>query len=82
MTTLKLGLFGEDIARRYLIKQGYKILERNVRCKYGEIDIITLKNMKLIFFEVKTRRTERYGYPEEEVNYKILKNIKNQYIFF
>ncbi len=63
-----LGRRGEMAAERYLRRQGYKILERNYRCKIGEIDLIAQKDGRLIFIEVKTRRSSHYGLPEESVH--------------
>ncbi len=63
-----LGAAGEDRAAAYLARQGYKILERNVRAPYGEIDIIALDRGELVFVEVKTRTSDRYGAPELAVN--------------
>ncbi len=53
----KLGPFGERLAIRYLIKNGYWICKANWRTRIGEIDIIAGKNRVLYFFEVKTRRS-------------------------
>ena len=47
---------------------GYAILERNFRCRYGEIDLIAEQAQDLVFVEVKTRRGTAYGLPEEAVN--------------
>lgn len=52
---------GEDIAAKYLKKKEYKIIERNFRKGYGEIDIIAVKDDILVFIEVKTRTTPLYG---------------------
>jgi len=71
----KLGDIGEKIARGYLKKQGYHILEQNYQKPWGEIDIIAQKNKELIFIEVKTRTVSkgqslRYSpYPEENVGF-------------
>ena len=62
-----LGSRGEDYACRYLLGQGYAIVQRNFRCRMGEIDIIASKNNILCFIEVKTRASVRYGRPVEAV---------------
>lgn len=67
---LEKGLKGEEIACKYLIDNGYRILERNYRLKTGEIDIIAFKENILIFVEVKARSSNYYGYPYEAVNRK------------
>jgi len=63
----KLAKFGEDIATKYLKHNDYKILERNYHSVYGEIDIICQKAAQLIFVEVKTRRSNKYGSPLEAI---------------
>lgn len=67
MNNRQLGTLGEDIAAHMIMERGYTILERNFRCKYGEIDIIATDGELIIFVEVKTRRTKRFGLPEEAV---------------
>ena len=67
-STRKLGLYGEDLACKYLQAKGYVITERNFRCRrFGEIDIVASKAGVLSFIEVKTRRSSRYGKPAEAV---------------
>lgn len=66
----KIGDLGEKIARKYLGKNGYKIVERNYTKRWGEIDIVASKDKAIIFIEVKTlEKGSRYGLPEEKVNY-------------
>ena len=62
-----LGRTGERLAAEKLQNQGYRILERNFRCSYGEIDLVAEDVNDLIFVEVKTRRGSAYGLPEEAV---------------
>lgn len=74
--TKELGSLGEDITAEYLKSDGYKIIERNFRCRVGEIDIIASKNDTLAFIEVKSRRSLIFGLPQEAVNYKKINYIK------
>ncbi len=60
-----LGSKGEDIATKFLKKKGYKILQRNYRCKYGEIDIIAERDNIIAFIEVRTVQTEDFGIPQD-----------------
>lgn len=69
MNTTKIGLAGESAAAEYLVKKGYRIAERNYKCKVAEIDIIAYNNDDtLCFIEVKTRKNSQFGYPSEFVN--------------
>lgn len=63
----KLGKEGEAIAVSYLLKKHYRILERNFKARYGEIDIVALDGDTLVFVEVKTRSSRLYGTPEEAI---------------
>ena len=71
----RLGKKGEDLACEYLRSHGFLILERNFQKRYGEIDIIALKDKTLVFFEVKTRVGHMYGKPEEAVNSRKLHEV-------
>lgn len=64
-----IGKRGERIARDYLRAKGFQIIATNFRCVFGEIDIIAKLNQLLIFVEVKTRSSDRYGAPYEAVNW-------------
>ena len=66
---------GEDLAVKYLQNHGYKIVERNFRKGYGEIDIICTKDNVSIFIEVKTRTTNLYGGALESISYHKLKSL-------
>lgn len=70
-----LGNTGETIASEYLTKEGYRVLQRNFRARYGEIDIICTKNGILVFVEVKTRAGQEFGLPEEAVTPKKLQEV-------
>ena len=65
-----LGRRGEVTAKKYLEKSGYKILEKNFSTKFGEIDLIATKGETLVFIEVKTRSSVKFGYPAEAVDKK------------
>jgi putative endonuclease len=62
------GRAGERLAAVRLESQGYRILETNFRCRYGEIDLIVEDERDLVFVEVKTRRGLASGLPEEAVD--------------
>ena len=64
------GRQGEESAVRYLRSNGYRILERNVRARFGEIDIVAQDKEVLCFVEVKTRSSVRFGWPEEAVTFQ------------
>jgi putative endonuclease len=63
----RLGQRGEDIAVAYLRRQGYLVLDRNWRCPAGELDVVAREGETLAFVEVRTRRGERFGTPEESI---------------
>ena len=62
-----LGASGENKARRFLKRSGYKIVEKNYKCPFGEVDIIAQKGDVLAFVEVKTRLSDIYGSPSQAV---------------
>lgn len=67
MTKTQDGNYGEELACRFLKKNGYKILERNYRIRGGEIDIVAKDKDTLVFVEVKTRWSHEYGPPAESM---------------
>lgn len=70
------GKHGEDLACEYLVQHGYEIVTRNFSCRYGEIDIIAVKNQAITFAEVKSRRSLAFGTPGMAVNYNKQMKIK------
>ena len=74
-----IAILGEDKACEYLKKLGFKIIERNFRKGYGEIDIVAIdqseKEKVLVFVEVKTRTSNSYGSPLEAITYWKLKSL-------
>ena len=76
MNTRKFGDCGEDLACRFLEKQGFKILERNKHySRFCEIDIIAQHKDTVVFVEVKTRRTSDFGSPLEAITKTKFANI-------
>ena len=65
---IRLGKKGERRARRYLFFKGWKILEKNYKNPFGEVDIIAKKKDIIAFIEVKTRLSDIFGLPNEAVN--------------
>jgi putative endonuclease len=84
MNTSQKGRLGEEIAQDFLIKKGYQILEKNYRYKRSEIDLIALYNGTVIFIEVKLRKNENFGFPEEFVSKRkeeLVKEAAENYVF-
>jgi putative endonuclease len=78
------GLLGEKLAVNYLFGKGFSILHQNWRHGHWEVDVIASLNTVLHFIEIKTRRTKKFGYPEEDVTKKKLTNLINaseEYLF-
>lgn len=78
----KFGDLGEEMASSYLKKKGYKILERHFQTRFGEVDIIARFKNSLILVEVKTRKTDDFGAPEEAVNERKLEKIMRTGYFY
>lgn len=68
MNKREVGSRYEERAAQFLIEQGYVILEKNFRCKLGEIDIIAKTEGYLCFIEVKYRSSSEYGFPSEAID--------------
>src|SRR5512146_2755665 len=64
----EIGVNGERMAAEYLAERGVTIIARNARTPYGELDLVGFQSGVLVFFEVKTRRTNTYGNPEDSVS--------------
>ncbi len=67
MTRKETGALGEKIAGAFLENNGYRIVDRNYRCKEGEVDIIACQGNTLVFVEVRTKSNRRFGSPEESI---------------
>jgi putative endonuclease len=67
MDRQKVGKLGEEAARKFLKKRGYRIRETGFRCRHGEIDIVAQKKDYLVFVEVRTKTNLEFGTPEESI---------------
>lgn len=88
-TKQKIGEIGEDLAAKYLKRKDYKIIQRNYREKWGEIDIIAQKKNDLIFVEVKTIAYYRFPQtknpsllPEDEITTKKINNLNKTILYY
>ena len=77
MWNQSLGKTGEQLSVNFLKESGIKIISRNFRTEYGEIDIIGLDENDLVFFEVKTRSTKTFGEPEIAITETKLQHMIN-----
>lgn len=75
MNTRSQGNLGEDRAQEFLTSKGFKILTRNFRSKFGEIDIIAKDKNCIVFIEVKMRSSNVFGTPREAITSKKLEKI-------
>ncbi|MFQ5963399.1 MAG: YraN family protein [Candidatus Scalinduaceae bacterium] len=73
----ELWIIGENLAKKYLKKDGYKILKRNYICKSGEIDIVAYDKGVIAFVEVKTRLSDSFGTPEMSITNEKRRKIIN-----
>ena len=72
----KIGEFGETLAKNYLVRHGYKIIDANVKLSYQELDIVALKDELIIFVEVKTRLSQFYGPAENAFQFTKMERFK------
>ena len=77
-----MGQLGEEMAALMLEEKGYEILQRNYRCRFGEIDIIAIRSNILVFAEVKTRSNSRFGEPAEAVTWSKQQKIRQTALHF
>jgi len=76
------GNIGEATATKFLKEKGYKILELNYRTPLGELDIVAQDGETIVFVEVKTRSSMKYGVPSLAVNYQKQRHIRNSAIYY
>ncbi len=67
LTPKELGIHGERTAEKHLMGLGYRILARNWRWRKGELDLVAKQGEEIVFVEVKARRSQTYGLPEESI---------------
>lgn len=82
MNKRQRGNFYEELAANYLSSMGVEILERNYRCRLGEIDIIGVDRDSLVFFEIKYRRGETFGTPFDAIDIRKQRRIINVAKFY
>lgn len=75
-TKQQVGLFGEDLARKYLIQKGFIFLNKNVHYREGEIDLIFENEEYLIFIEVKTRTNDQFGKAIDQITGTKVKKVR------
>lgn len=75
LLTRLLGDKGERYAARFLRRQGFRIIARQYRNQFGEIDLIALDGDQVVFIEVKTRKSDRFGQPAEAVDFAKQKQL-------
>ncbi len=74
---LATGIKGEEIAAQYLQKQGFQIIDRNWKIKFGEVDIVAVKDNTTYFIEVKTQFEKQQTSPEDELTHTKINKLKN-----
>jgi putative endonuclease len=75
MRRIRTGKLGEDLAVAHLQNAGYQIIAQNYRCLYGEVDIIARDGDTIVFVEVKSRKSETFGEPQEAVGLEKRKKL-------
>lgn len=71
------GNRGEALAETFLKGKGCRVIAKQVRTPYGEIDLVALDGDEVVFVEVKTRHDARFGYPEEAVTPTKIRHMSN-----
>lgn len=82
MSTKQDGDWGEALVEKYLSERGCRIVEREWRCRFGEIDLIAEQEGALLFVEVKLRTNLRYGMPRESVTAKKQEKLRSAALLY
>ena len=82
ITKITTGKEGEKIAAVFLKKRGYRISDINFRCPLGEVDIVARENKEIVFIEVKTRKSNKLGYPEQAVGIRKQKKMSQLALWY
>ena len=77
MKRRETGALGEQLACEFLGNNGYRIIERNFRCPGGEADIVAMQKDILVFVEVRTKCSRRFGTPEESITPAKMEKLRN-----
>lgn len=75
ITTRNVGLRGENTAREYLKQKGFSIIQSNFNSKFGEIDLIAMKEQSIYFYEVKLRKSFTFGFAAEAIHTSKVKKL-------
>ena len=78
----RLGKWGEELAESYLIENGITVIDRNVFTPHGELDLVGKEKSGIVFFEVKTRTNQTFGYPEVSVNYRKQSHLVQSALYY
>ncbi len=78
----QVGKAGEEAARGYLQRKGYRVVELNYRSPYGEIDLIAFQGSIPVFVEVRTRTSASFGPPAESITAEKLERLKKTALHF
>ena len=73
----EIGISGEDLAAEWYRARGYEVLDRNWRCRQGELDLVVRAGRRVVFCEVKARSGVGYGTPAEAVTHEKRQRIRH-----
>lgn len=76
-TRKQVGIDGEDLAAKWYESRGYQIVDRNWRCRLGELDLVVRKDRRVVFCEVKHRTSVTFGTPAEAITYEKKQRIRH-----